>query len=207
MTFLRRDGRHRDRFIIHLRDNYFVHSSRWATAQLNAAISPLDAGTGAASDWKGGVSHLAAGRSSVTRLRAQTGRGSRRKIRLWPSLCISIGVFLDFLSAPATPCFTSLELDKVRCASVCIMHKLQKCIRCRGLSTSGRLRRWQSRGFLQSGRGFAFRIQELWMATEGSQSVDGTINRSFLCKWSLLHVGYCRPCTFSQLLEFPKQFS
>lgn len=111
-------------------------------------ISPLDAGSGAASDWKGGVSHLAAGRSSVTRLRARTGKRGRRKIPLWPSFALTFR-FLGFLSASATPCFTSLELDEVRVSSVHIIHKLQECIHCQGLLTPGNLRNRHSRSSLQ----------------------------------------------------------
>lgn len=40
VKLLCRGGRHHDRLIVHLRANYFVHSSRWAMAELNAAFPP-----------------------------------------------------------------------------------------------------------------------------------------------------------------------
>ena len=61
------------------------------------------------SDWKGGVSHLAAGHSSVTRLRSQTSTGlikkkNKKKNNLsWPSFALTFR-FLGFLSVCVCVC-------------------------------------------------------------------------------------------------------
>lgn len=75
------------------------------------AIFPCDTGNGSVSDWKGAVSHLAVGHSSVTTLRSQTSIGLLKKITKKFTAMTFIALIFSFLSPCVCVCpWSSVEV-------------------------------------------------------------------------------------------------